>query len=106
MAGLGVDDLQGCAPAFGSATFHEALEALRTMLAGEVNGTLRHAFVAAEGRVLPNLPVGIGAEEQRIEEGGRERGAAVPFGRDAWKQALELAQEGASTGCHAAIGVG
>jgi hypothetical protein len=45
IAGLGVDDLQGCAPAFGSATFHEVLEALRTMLAGEVDGARARASV-------------------------------------------------------------
>ena len=88
-----MDDFVGGAHAFRSAALHEALEILRAMFAGEVDGALRHAFITAEGRILPDLPIGIGTEEVRIEHGYRERGTAVPLVRDARKHRLELAQK-------------
>jgi hypothetical protein len=105
-AGEGVDDFEGCTHPFRGAAFHEALEILRAMFTGEVDGALGHAFITAEGSVLPDLPIGIGTEEVLIDDGCRERGAAVPFSRDAWKDRLELAQEGAGIGSDLRIGIG
>src|SRR3954468_15250956 len=90
-----VDDLARRADPFCRGAFHEPLEILRGVLASEMDRTLRHALVAAEGGVLADLPVGIGEAEVRIERRDGETGAAVPVRRDAWKHGLKLAQKGA-----------
>lgn len=46
----------------GGAAFHEALEVLRAMLAGEVHVPLPRLFVAAEAGVLARFPVGVASE--------------------------------------------
>src|SRR5512133_3317883 len=71
------EDFAGCSQPFGGASFHEALEVLRAMLAGEVDVPLPRLFVAAEGGVLARFPVGVGAAEVRVGE--RVESIALPF---------------------------
>ena len=72
--GLGLcevgEDFVCGADAFGGAAFHEALEAGGAVFPGEVDVALADAFVAAEAGVLAGFPVGVGAEDVRVGEGG------------------------------------
>src|SRR4029079_12342420 len=86
-------DLAGRAPTLGGAALHVALEVLRAVLAGEVDVPLPHAFVAAEGVVLPGLPVRVRAEQVRVEDRVRRRRRAVPARPDAREDRLELVED-------------
>src|SRR3954468_22600442 len=61
------------------ATFHEALEVLRRVLAAEVHAALRHALVATELGVLTDLPVRVREVEERRLVRERLRRLVVPL---------------------------
>src|SRR5260370_33427166 len=66
------------------ASLHEALEVDRAVLAGEValsGGRVRlpRLLVAAEQRVLTDLPVGVRAEQKLVGQGHVEGCAAIPL---------------------------
>ena len=68
------------------------------MLAGEVTVArqrvgLPRALIAAERRVLADLPVGVGAKQVRVGQRHVKRRPPVPLGRDAREHRLDLLQE-------------
>src|SRR5262249_29422563 len=88
------DDLVRRADALLRAALHEALEVRRTVLAGEVDVALAHAFVAAEARVLADPPIRVRAEEVRIGDRSGEHGLAVPLAADPRIDLLDLLEIG------------
>src|SRR5947209_19544056 len=93
-----VEDLVRGARALLRASFHEALEVRGAVLAGEmafagVDVRLAKALVAAELRVLANLPIGVRAEQEWVRERHVEGGTAIPLLADARKDRLDLAEE-------------
>ena len=87
------EDLGRRAGTFGGAAFHEALEVLRAVLAGEVDVSLTQLLVAAEAGVLSRLPVRVRAEEVRIGRRRRQHRLAVPLVGDAGKNRFQLREE-------------
>src|SRR5215813_11879434 len=62
------------------------------MLAREVNGSLPHALVAAELRILPDTPAGVTAQKIRVAGRVAQRGPARIVGADPWQDVLQLLQ--------------
>src|SRR5438445_6314094 len=92
-----VEDLVRGARALLRASFHEALEVRGAVLAGEVafagvDVRLAKALVAAELRVLADLPVRVRAQEERVRERHVQGRNAVPLLRDSRKHRLALAE--------------
>src|SRR5260370_529504 len=90
--------LAGRPRAFLRAAFHEALEVDRAVLAREVALAGREVWlpgllVAAEPRVLADLPVRVRAQQEGVGERHVQRGPAVPELADAWEHRLDLAEE-------------
>ena len=67
------------------------------MLAGKValarDRGLADLLVAGELRVLPDLPVGVRAQQEWVGQWHVQRRTSVPLPSDAWEHGLDLAQE-------------
>src|SRR5207237_7618699 len=76
------EDLVRRTNAFRRSPFHEALEILGAVLAGEMDRPIRKGlagfFVTAEGVVLANLPIGVRALEVGMQGRDRQRSAPSP----------------------------
>lgn len=72
------EDLLRSAGTFLRGAFHEPLEALRAMFAGKMAIALAHSFIAAEFRVLTDLPASVTAEKMRCLPRCRQRRPSVP----------------------------
>src|SRR5439155_20485089 len=93
-----IDDLVRRAQALRRAALHIPLEVLRAVLAGKVALArdrigLADLLVAGELRVLPDLPVGVRAQQEWVAQWHVEGRASIPLPGDAWERGLDLAQE-------------
>src|SRR5439155_9409524 len=86
-------DLAAGPDALRRAPFHETLEVLGAVLAGEVDVALALLLVPAERGVLADPPVRVGEVQVRIEGGYGQRRLAIPKRSDARVHRLELAEE-------------
>src|SRR4029077_2871205 len=95
------DLVRGACALFGAA-LHEALEIDRAMFAGEMALAVREwlpsHLVSAEACVLPDLPVGVRPEQERVAGREIERGPTGPQPRDPGEDSFELHQEGPGIG--------
>src|SRR5207248_439172 len=92
-----VQDLVRRARPFRCSALHVALEILRAMFSGEmapaVGKRLAGLLVAAELDVLPDFPVGVRAQQERVRERRVEGGLLVPVRGDARENRFNLLEE-------------
>lgn len=72
------NDLLRCACTLFGGALHEPLETLGAMFTSEVAVPLAYSLIAAELRILADLPARITAEKIGRFPGSRQRGPAVP----------------------------